>query len=139
MLSPTWLLIQGFWLLIQGFLVLRLLWFISIPLTGLILFSIYRYKRQKIKFSKSLFYWLSYPILLPVIIAFLGGLFYDTDNYFVDYSLYFLIIVDLVYSIFLLIKFKKYRIFIISLTSLFILFALGVVFVSLMSIANDWI
>jgi|SRR3989344_1065243 len=139
MLSGFELSLYALWIFFQGVDVLKLVWLISLLLIVLICYSIHRYKQEKLKFPKHLWFWLIFPFILPFIYAFLGSWYYNTDNDFVVKILYGLIYLDLAYSIFLTFKFRRYWLFIVSVTALLILLAASVGFVSLMSIANDWL
>ena len=132
MLSPIWILIQGFSFLVY-------FWYIPIPILALGIFALYRYKKKKIKIYKKLIYLLAGSLSFPIIISILGGVFYDTRNNLVSFMVVGLFFLNIGYFIYLFIKQKKYRLFITSIFILVTLFTFGVLFVAGMSIANDWI
>ncbi len=132
MLSPIWILLQGFDSL-PYFL------YISLPLIIIILISIYLLYKKKRNLSKKVIYTLLYFIALPIVIALLGGLFYDTDSTIVSFLILGLYFGGIIYFIYLLIKMKNYRLFLFSVISLILFFTFWVMFTAGMSIANDWI
>ncbi len=127
------------WLLWQGITGLVYVWWISIPFVIVLILSIYLYRKNKRKFPKELTYSLTYPISLPIFISVVGAIFFDTDSDFAAYTILAAFLIGVVEYLVLLIKLKNYRMFVFSLVGLLLELSFWVMFVSGMSIANDWI
>lgn len=127
------------WILDQASGIFSYAWFITLSLIILSGISFVLIKKKDNLLSIRHVAFLIYPISLPVIIAFLGNAFSDTSNKFIQNLIIGLLILNLIYNIWVIVKVKGYRLFFFSVLAILLFFTLSTAFVSGMSIVNDWI
>lgn len=122
----------------QSFNFFIIFWYIPVALLLLLIISLFFTKDRKKILTPKYLKLLIAPVLIPIIIALIGRVFFDSSSVFAQFIVFALIILFLVYEVFIVVKLKRYRFFYFSLLSLFFFYSLTVFFVSSMAIVNDW-
>ncbi len=128
---------QSSFLLGQGLMLLVFCAVIAIPLVPLSIF-LYRVKRKEATLP-NIWPWLIFSLVIPILIALIGSVYYDTQNEIASLVSLGLFIAYPVVSIIVLVRAKGYRIFIACTAAFFLAFSMLTALMASMSIDNTWL
>ncbi len=127
------------WFLLQGIFLVLISWLAAVAWVFVMKWFSFQISKKETNLPKNIFRWLAYPITLPPAIAMISGLFFDTKSGLVVNFLLILLLSDVIFSLYLIVKMKHYRFLIASIVVPLIFVAAVAVFVGGMTITNDWL